>query len=175
MPDRPQWMDAYRHLILEDLAYHHMTVAASICGSVSGQVRARSWSPSWLYERDRGYCSFLLHADAGWTMNYETRWGAAAGGGNFFGELIAEGASGEIWTDGTRAVYTARGGAAEELPQPACPYTGWSGMIDQFSDALRGHIAEDVPELMPFDRFDGILRMLYAAVASEDRRMEIRF
>lgn len=172
MPERSPWMDAYGHLILEDLAYHHMTVLHSICGPLHGTVFAQSWSPSWL-GRDKAYSALLLRADAGWRLAYDTRWGAAKAGDNFFGEWVLEGGKGQIFTDGDRAVFTGRNGVTEELASPCSPYVGWTGIVDHFGDVLSGRTQPGQPELLRFSRFDGILRLLYAAVDSAGQGKEI--
>jgi hypothetical protein len=86
-----------------------------------------------------------------------------------------EGAAGAVWTDGVRATFTARDGPAQELHAPECPYAGWTGIIDHFGDVLAGRQNADLPELMRFDPFDSVLRMLYAAVDSAEQRREVKF
>ena len=172
--DRPDWMNAYNHLILEDLAYHHLAVVASICGDVSGLIYASSYSPSWLTNPDRTYSAFLLNADAGWHFVYDTRWGAVTMEGNFFGELTIEGTNGQIWTNGQRAILKLRNGGMIEQETLQPRYNGWSGTVDHFGDLNMKNHSVDYPSLKIFDEFDIIIRLLYGAVKSAEQNVPVQ-
>ena len=46
--------------------------------------------------------------------------------------------------------------------------------MDHFGDTLYGCVEPEQPELLPFDSFDNVLRMLYVAVASAAQGKELR-
>ena len=46
--------------------------------------------------------------------------------------------------------------------------------MDHFGDTLCGRVESKQPELLSFDSFDNILRMLYVAVASAAQGKELR-
>ena len=171
MNQRASWMDAYQHLVLEDLAYHHMGTLTDILGPIDGIIHARSWCPSWM--NDRGYCSFLLYSD-NLVMNYDVRWGAPVIHNNFFGELVLEGAGGQIWTNGERAVLYKRKGGAEKLACPVPKYTGWAGIVNHFCDFLLGVTNPLTGDLFNFDSFDNVLKLLYAGVMSMETGTAVR-
>ncbi len=163
MKARSSWMDRYHHLILEDLAYHHIGSLMAVMGPLRGTVYARSWCPTWL--SDRAYCSLVLNSDR-FSLNYDVRWGAPVQETSFFGELTLEGAKGALWTDGGQARFYGRDGSAMVLKTPASAYSGWAGIVNHFCDHLEGKDEAAAGSLFTFDSFDAVLKILYGGVSS---------
>jgi predicted dehydrogenase len=175
MAEHFPWAESYAHLTLEDLAYHHLMTLSTAIGPLSGKLYASSFSPDWSPKGEKGYCTILGRMDDGLVLQYETRWGTVVKNGNFFGEWTLEGEKGLLWTDGDCAMFSDRAGNAVPLTVPAPRYVGWSGIVDHFCEWLMGIENSQAGTLMDYSRFEGILGLIRAGVASAEGNSAICF
>lgn len=71
------WTGSYRHLVLEDLAYHHFSTLAFL---TKGFRVGRGWCSSRSFAADgvtRNDVQFLASMETGWQLNYCARWGSS--------------------------------------------------------------------------------------------------
>lgn len=154
------WMDAYNHMILEDLSYHHFTDLIIWFGEIHGSIYADSFAPSWM--PDKGFASAIIKTDNGIHITYDVRWGAVATETTFFGDLSVQGDKGQIRTDS---------GNGE-----SCLYKGWAGVIDHFCDVVNGKsLVSSDGVMLTFDKFNHAAKLMYAAVKSAETNEVIYF
>jgi Predicted dehydrogenases and related proteins len=151
--EHADWMDAYNHMILEDLSYHHFTDLIIWFGEIHGTVYADSFAPKWM--RDKGFASAIIKTDNGIHITYDVRWGAAETDTTFFGDITVQGDKGQLRTNGN----------GETTPL----YQGWAGVIDHFCDVVNGKSAVSSDGVMlTFDQFDNAAKLMYSAVKSAE-------
>ena len=143
------WMDAYNHMILEDLSYHHFTDLIIWFGELHGSVYADSFAPKWM--SDKGFASAIIKTDSGIHITYDVRWGAAETDTTFFGDITVQGDKGNFRTDGN----------SDGSPI----YQGWAGVIDHFCDMLND---KSDSCMLNFDQFDNAAKLMYSAVKSAE-------
>lgn len=167
-----EWMDAYSHMIFEDLSYHHFTALTSLTGELHGKVSAFSFTPTWM--KDKGFASMLFEGDDGLRINYNMRWGSALKINNFLGKIILEGEKGVLMTDGSKVIFYPRNGEEKLLPIENSPYSDWAGTIDHFCCHIAGEDNGEGGKILRFDDYYSSARLMYAAVrASENKSIEI--
>lgn len=68
------WVRSYRHLVLEDLGYHHFALLRFLCGSEfhDGWCASRSTPAA---DGVRNHFNMLAEMKGGWTYAYDGRWG----------------------------------------------------------------------------------------------------
>ena len=157
--EHADWMDAYNHMILEDLSYHHFTDLIIWFGEIHGSVYADSFAPEWM--RDKGFASAVIKTDSGIHLTYDVRWGAAETDTTFFGDITVQGSKGQFRTDGN----SGNDGSGEGTSL----YQGWAGIIDHFCDVVKGKPAvSDDGVILTFDQFDHAAKLMYSAVKSAE-------
>ncbi len=177
-PGNASWLDAYAHLTLEDLAYHHLmtlTNAFDTGWSGSGTVYAASFNPGWVSLASKGYGMMLVRMDNGLVMQYETRWGASDGDRNFFGNWLVEGKEGLLRTNGVHATLVLRNGHTEDLNCPVSRYEGWAGIADHFHEMLLGVEHAHASPLASYGQYEKVYNLIHAGVRSMEENRAVRF
>lgn len=151
------WMDAYNHMIFEDLSYHHFTDLIIWLGELHGSIYADSFAPSWM--SDKGFASAIIKTDTGIHITYDVRWGAAKSETDFFGDLTIQGDKDCIRINGNH--------------NKTQQYQGWAGVIDHFCDIVKCEQTDGI--MLTFDRFDNAAKLMYSAVESAEKNQVIYF
>lgn len=164
------WTQAYRHLMIEDLSYHHLGAIAAICGQRFEQVYAWSAEPSWSH-RAHSVASMLLKGSEGLRVHYSASWAVSDDVTPWLGDFRLEGSKGSLVYEKDKLMFWPRDGAAEprEVSRDAEVHKG--GMVEAYLHAHRtgGRSELDIRTQIP------ILRTIEAALrsAEEDRVVKL--
>ena len=167
--EHADWMDAYDHMIFEDLSYHHFTDLIIWFNELHGSVYADSYSPAWMKKDCKGFAGLIFKTDSGIHMTYDVRWGAAYTDTTFFGDVTIEGDKGLLKTDGNKSVFITRNGEEKQINGKYSRYNDWAGIINHFCDIVNLKIDSIGGErFLLFDEFDNALKLMYAGVCSSE-------
>ncbi|QHW33368.1 Gfo/Idh/MocA family oxidoreductase [Paenibacillus rhizovicinus] len=189
------WMKSYRHLVLEDLSYHHFSVLHDLFGFEPLRLYAHSFEPAFSRAGTRTVASVLAET-ADYRLNYETVWCSKREPYSYLGEVTVEGSKASaVLTDTSLHQYSPLG-RNREVVCPAPRYDGPWGLLEhwldtygsgqrtaavesekQFSlgaeakaktEAEAEAEAKDTARWLPytFERFEPVLLAIYRAVES---------
>lgn len=163
------WTQAYRHLMIEDLSYHHLGAIAAMCGQRFEQVYAWSAEPSWSH-RAHSVASMMLKGAEGLRVSYTASWAASGDVTPWLGDFRVEGSRGSLVYEKDQMMFWPRDGAApREVSRETERLRG--SMVEAYLDAHRtGERSElDIRTQIP------ILRTIAAALqsAEEDRVIKL--
>ncbi|HZG58780.1 Gfo/Idh/MocA family oxidoreductase [Paenibacillus sp.] len=167
------WASAYRHVMLEDLTYHHAGAIHALLGVRWERVYAWSWTPSWSIEPNTN-AAILAVADNGVRLQYTATWAASAELTPWLGDFRLEGAKGSLRYEGGRLTLRGRDGE-ERFSGPAAETAdggpvGVAGIVDDYIRSVRAsrRTAHDIRDMIP------ALRLVEAALRSASERQETR-
>ena len=152
-PNHPYapWESTYRHLALEDLAFHHLSVMSSWMPLRPVSVYARSLSP-----RKGGplggtvYSALITTAD-GCVIDHCIDWHHAVERTDFYGNFSLEGERGGLFSRGGVLFFSEwSGGEAREPREVALAEAGPQTGLELFVNALRG-LGDHPVSLADFD------------------------
>lgn len=113
--DISPWEVQYRHLALEDLAYHHFGVIHYLLGLDTKTVYASSSSPLKGAPSTGTVSSTLIETRSGCLINHFIDWHSLAKSTDFFGNFAIDGELGGLLVDNGKVYLTLIGGSKEEL------------------------------------------------------------
>jgi predicted dehydrogenase len=155
--DISPWEVHYRHLALEDLAYHHFGVIHYLLGIDAKTVYASSSSPLKGAPSTGTVSSTLIETRDGCRINHFINWHSLTKATDFFGNLSIEGERGGLLIENEKVYMTLVGGNKEELmlvdevPKSTLSHV-LSYMKDQNSHVERPWTVKDfVPVMITID------------------------
>jgi|GEM_PF-2080339 len=155
--DHAFWMEAYRHVMLEDLSYHHFGVMHTLLGIDKFQrVYAESVRSPWAPDQPPCVVSLQASGEEELRLHYYATWAAIGKSGSHLGQFRIEGSDGMIEVTDDRIVYVNRQGEVRQLePVTPFPYAGRQGIIHECVQACTEARASvmDIRKMYPFLRF----------------------
>lgn len=159
------WMDAYRHVMLEDLTYHHLGVLHYLFELQWTKVYAHSYAPAWRVGHSPGIVSMIADSKQGIRLSYHASWAAHGKATSWPGSFRIEGSEGAIHYEYDRVELTDRQGIPHAV-EPVHPFPNayCKGIIAAYVDSVRAGTVSD----LAISRFLPALRLIYAAVESAE-------
>ncbi|NOU91285.1 hypothetical protein GC102_37005 [Paenibacillus sp. LMG 31460] len=160
------WMNAYEHVMLEDLTYHHLGVLHYLLGAERfNQVYATSVLPSWSMEQSPSVVSLIAQGQEGLQLNYYASWAAHGGGAvtSWLGEFQIDGSEGTLQLCDDTLKFINREGQ-EEVLSP-CESDGFelrAGIVNEYIDAFQNGRKSS----LNIFAFQPVIRMIQAALES---------
>ena len=163
-PEVPaQWKTAYRHLMLEDLSFHHFSALQAMIGLPFDTVYALSTVPRRSSQNARTAVSVVAHQNHGIQLCYQASWSACGDTTAHFGEFRLEGSRGSIvFRSGRLCCRSASGEEGGSVP--TAPIDGPQVLIDHYLDVCN----RQIPSELDIERFLPVVRLLYACVRSAE-------
>jgi predicted dehydrogenase len=163
------WVLFYRHVMLEDLSYHHFGVIHYLIHFPCRIVYARSSIPSWSSNKSRDNVSLIAQSIHGVHLTYYSSWAAHGHFTSWLGEFRIEGSEGALCCENEQLYYVNKQG--ESIPVASIePFpSNYSLMIQSFLDTDRDPSSSD----LTIDRFYPVIEMIYAALESAERNKPI--
>jgi predicted dehydrogenase len=165
---RNLWMASYRHLTLEDLAYHHFGALHYLLGFKPTQLYAQSYEPSWTKAKSRSVVSLQAFTMQGYQLHYLTNWGSRTEPTDFLGQIRLEGADGTIELNGNQLTVFSSDGLKQEIMVLPQVYDGFWGIFDHLQDRWTGQSNPLDGEPFTLEQFEPVLRAMYGGVQSAE-------
>lgn len=160
-----EWMKAYKHVMLEDLTYHHLGVIHYLIDFPCMNVYARSSTPAWSIQKSPGVVSMIAESKQGVRLNYYSSWVAHGRTTDWLGEFRIEGSEGSLHYEKEELLYVNKQGECSVVaPIEPFPNPYARGMIQSFLDTARNRTSSE----LTIDRFYPVIQMIYAALESAE-------
>ncbi|NOU71974.1 hypothetical protein GC098_11175 [Paenibacillus sp. LMG 31458] len=159
-------MNAYEHVILEDLTYHHLGVLHYLLGADRfNQVYATSLLPSWSVEQSPSVVSLIAQGQEGLQLNYYATWAAHGGGEvtSWLGEFQIDGSEGTLLLcDGTLRFINREGQEEVLSPCELVDFEFRAGIVKEYVDSFQN----GRKFILNIFAFHPVIRMIQAALES---------
>ncbi|QJD84565.1 Gfo/Idh/MocA family oxidoreductase [Cohnella herbarum] len=165
--EKYDWMKGYRHLAMEDLAYHHLGVLHDVFGFHPSTVYAQSYEPSFSQSATRTVVSMLAETEEGYRLNYQTVWCSKLKPFSYLGELSVEGSQGSVELTEKGLKLYSYFGRKRKVEQLDARYDGPWGLLSEWLEFTAGSTGSP----FTFQSFEPVLRAIYRAVESSERRI----
>lgn len=158
------WMNAYEHVMLEDLTYHHLGVLHYLLGvECFNQVYAASVLPAWSKEQSPSVVSLIAQGIEGQQLVYSASWAAHGSFTSWLGDFQIDGTGGTLrLRDGTLGFIDCEG---QEEVLPPCDsglFALRAGIVNEYIESVRNRRNSSLNILA----FQPVIRMLQAALES---------
>ncbi|MEK0316095.1 Gfo/Idh/MocA family protein [Cohnella sp. 56] len=164
------WMRGYRHLALEDLAYHHFGVLHDVLGFHAERLYAQSFEPPGSTAGTMTAASALADTAEGYRLNYQLLWCSSQKPFGYFGEAVFEGRQVTArLTDEGLEIYS-DAGRKKRIDVGEVRYQGAWGPLIQWLDEGAGAFAGMTPlgGASLFGAFEPVLGAISLAVRSAE-------
>lgn len=165
------WMSAYRHVMLEDLSYHHFGVIHHLLGLERfRQVFAASLLPSWTPVPSPSVVSLLAEGEAGMHLHYYSSWAAHGRATSWLGEFLLEGREGMLeLREGSLRLVDRKGNERTIDTKEPLAYPLRAGIVDEY---IRARLEQRRTNL-DVERFYPVIRFIYAALESAEQGVAV--
>lgn len=164
--EKYDWMKGYRHLALEDLAYHHLGLLHDVLGFHATTVFAHSYEPAFSRTATRTVASMLAETEEGYRLNYQTIWCSKRKPFSYVGEIAVEGSQGSAVLTEKGVTLVSYFGRKRKAEPVEAPYDGPWGLLAEWLDLESGN-SRGAPRT--FAEFEPVLRAIYLAVESAEQ------
>jgi len=164
--EKYDWMKGYRHLTLEDLAYHHLGALHDVLGFHATTVFAHSFEPTFSRTATRTVASMLAETEEGYRLNYQTIWCSKRKPFSYVGEIAVEGSQGSAVLTEKGVTLVSYFGRKRKAEPVEAPYDGPWGLLEEWLDFKAGN-GRGTPRT--FAEFEPVLRAIYLAVESAEQ------
>lgn len=166
------WMRSYRHLALEDMAYHHFAILHELLGLHPTRLYAQSFEPAYSGAGTRSAASVLAETEEGYRLNYQTVWCSKRKPFGYLGEALLEGEQGSaVLSDEGLVLYSYFGRRKNVACGPG-KYEGPWALVDRWLgasiDRAAGLSQASAAAPFTFEDFEPVLRTIYMAVGSAE-------
>ena len=160
---KADWKDSYRHLMLEDLSYHHFSAMQAMFGLPFDTVYAVSAAPRRSSQNARTAVTVTAHEEDGVQLSYHASWLACGQTTSHLGQFRVEGSRGSvIFQNGQLRCLAVSGD--DHIVVSLSQTRGAQTLIDHYLEMCNNQI----PSELDIEHFLPVLRLVYACVQSAE-------